>query len=147
MGRNGEPAALVNDLANFAGRFSFQVGQFGADAKKMAIGGRDFDSWQNEKAVDWLAVDAHQTFFEHVSDRVAGVVIGHGDAVQTFRLRSGDQILGTGNAVPGKERVSVKIEVKRHRNVDLGSEKNPTPVLRPEHLVRMWLRTSLRLVD
>src|SRR6267143_629482 len=114
MRRNGEAATLMNHFANFACRFSFQVRQLSADAKQVAIGGRDFDTGQNEKTVDRLAVDTHQTFFEHVSYRLAGVVIGHGDAVQTFRARGRDQILGTGNSVAGKKRMSVKIEIEGH---------------------------------
>src|ERR1700730_8752598 len=80
----------------------------------MAVRRRDFNAGQNEKAVDWLTVGTHQTFFQHVSDRIAGVVVGHRDSVEAFRLRRGDQIFRTGNAVAREERVSVKIEIKGH---------------------------------
>src|SRR5262249_22540145 len=83
MGGNGEPAAMMNNVADFARRFSFQKRQFGADAKEMPVGGCDFDAGQNEKPVNRLAINAHQTFFEHVSDGVTRVVIGHRDSMQT----------------------------------------------------------------
>src|SRR5207302_2483741 len=114
MRRNSETAALMNNFAYFARRFSFQVRQLRADTKKVAIGSSHFDAGQNEKAVDRLAVETHQAFFEHVSDRIAGVVVGQGDAMQAFRARGRDQILRTGNAVAGKKRMSVKVEIKGH---------------------------------
>src|SRR6266481_9488886 len=114
MRRNGETAALMNNFAYFARRFSFQVRRLRADAKKVAIGSSHFDAGQNEKSVDRLAVETHQTFFEHVGHRVARVVIGHGDAVQAFRAPGRDQLLGSGNAVAGKKRMSVKIEIEGH---------------------------------
>ena len=41
--RNGETAAFMNDVADFARWFSFQVGQLRADAEKMTIGGCDLN--------------------------------------------------------------------------------------------------------
>jgi len=80
----------------------------------VTVGGGDFDSRQNKETVNRLPVETHQTFFQHVGDRVTGVVIGHGDAVQPFCLGSTDQILRTGNAVAGKKRMSMEVEIKRH---------------------------------
>ncbi len=114
MRRNRETAALVNDVANFTRRFAFQIRQLGADAKKVTIGGGHFDAGQNEETIDRLAVETHQTFFEQISDRIAGVVIGNGDAVQTFGARRRDQIFRAGDAVAGKERVGMQIEIERH---------------------------------
>ena len=112
--RNGETAALMNDIADFARRFSFQIRQLGADTEKMSVGGGHFDSGQNEKIVDRQPVQPHQAFLEQVIDRVAGVVIGDGDAIQTFGARGGDQIFRAGNAVSGKERMRVQVDIKRH---------------------------------
>src|SRR5206468_6648353 len=44
MWRNGQTAAFMNHIADFARRFSFQVGQLRTDTEKMTIGGRDLDS-------------------------------------------------------------------------------------------------------
>jgi hypothetical protein len=104
----------MNHFAYLASRFSFQIGQLRADAKEMTIGGRNFDPRQHQKAVDRLAVGPHQTFFEHVGHRVAGVVIGHGNAVQTFRARARNQIFRARDAVAGEKRMSMEIEIKRH---------------------------------
>jgi len=114
MRRNREPAPLVNDVADFARGFSFQVRQLSADAQQVAVGGGDFDSGQNEKTVHGLTVEPHQSFFEHVGDSVAGVVIRYGNAMQTFRLGSADQIFRTRNAVAGEKRMSVEIEIEGH---------------------------------
>src|SRR5262249_13598244 len=56
MRRNGETAALVNDIAYFTCWFSFQIGQLGADTKQMSVRGSHLDSRQNEKIVDRHAV-------------------------------------------------------------------------------------------
>jgi len=80
----------------------------------MPVCGGNFDSGENEKIVDGQAVEPHQAFLEQVVDRVAGVVIGDGDAAQTFGARRRDHIFRAGNAVAGKERMSVQIDVKRH---------------------------------
>ena len=42
--RNGQPAAFVNDFADFAGRLAFQIGEGRADAKQVAFVGGDFDA-------------------------------------------------------------------------------------------------------
>src|SRR5438105_14052695 len=102
MRRNSETAALMNNFAYFARRFSFQVRQLRADTKKVAIGSSHFDAGQNEKAIDRLAVETHQAFFEHVSDRIAGVLIVQGDAMQAFRERAPDHSLPTEHAVARK---------------------------------------------
>src|SRR5262249_31001663 len=52
MRRNGKAAALVDDVADFARRFSFQVRQFGANTQKMPVRGGDLDSRKYEKIVD-----------------------------------------------------------------------------------------------
>jgi len=51
MRRNGEPAALVNNIANFQCRFPFQIRQRRADAKQVTISGRHFHSRQNQKII------------------------------------------------------------------------------------------------
>ena len=80
MRRNGETAALVDHVADFARRFSFQVRQLGADTKQMPVGGGHLDSRENEKIIDRQSVQSHQAFLEQVIDRIACVVIGDGDA-------------------------------------------------------------------
>ena len=103
MRRNGQTAALMNHVADFARRFSFQVGQLGADTKQMPVRGGHLDSRQNEKIVDRHTIKSHQAFLEQVVDRVAGVVIGDGDAIQTFCARRGDHVFRAGDTVPGKK--------------------------------------------
>src|SRR5437762_4041186 len=114
MRRNGESAALVDEVANLAGRFSFQVGQFCPDAKQMAIGGRDLDAGENEKVIDRLTVETHQTFLEQIVDRIACIVIGDGEPMQTFGPGRRDQILRAGNPVARKKRVRMEIDVQWH---------------------------------
>src|SRR6266542_4528942 len=101
--RNGETAAFMNDVADFARRFSFQVGQLRTDAQKMTIGGGDLDSRKNEKIVDRQPVQPHQALLEQVINRVARVMIGDGDAVQTFGARGCNQVFRAGNTVSGKK--------------------------------------------
>ena len=63
MRRNGETAAFMNDLADFAGRFAFQIGKGRADAEEMSLRGGDFDAGNDEKIVHRQAVFAHQALF------------------------------------------------------------------------------------
>src|SRR5438128_972921 len=114
MRRNGESAALVNHFANFARRSSLQVRKFCADTKKMAIGSGDFDARENKKVIDRLAIEPHQAFLEQIVDRIARVVIGDGEPMQTFGPGARDQIFRTGNTVAGKERVRVQVDIERH---------------------------------
>ena len=64
MRRNGEAAAFMNHVANFARRFSFQIRKRRADAQEMTIRGRDFDSGNDEKIVDRFSILAHQPFLQ-----------------------------------------------------------------------------------
>ena len=84
MWRNGEPAALVNEIADFARRPAFEIGKRSADAEQMAFRRRDFDAGDDEKIVHRQAVLAHQPFLEEVGDAVVGVVIGEGETVQAL---------------------------------------------------------------
>src|SRR5437870_13485869 len=101
MRRNSEPAALVDYVADFACRFSLEVRKLRADAEKMAIGGRHFYSWENEKIIDRQSIQSHQALLQKVIDRIAWVVIGNGKARQTLSACSCNQILWTGDAVRG----------------------------------------------
>ena len=80
----------------------------------MAFVGGDFDAGDDEKIIDRQAVLAHQTFLEEIGDRIAGVVIGDGEAVQAFLARGCNIVLGTRDAVAGKERVRVQVDLERH---------------------------------
>jgi hypothetical protein len=112
--RNGEPAALVDHVANLARWFSLEVRKLRTDAEKMAIGGCYFHSWENEKIIDRQSVQSHQAFLEQVIDRIACVVISDSNAMQTFGARRCDHVFRTGDTVPGKKRVCVQIDVKCH---------------------------------
>src|SRR6266481_9547478 len=127
MRRNSETATLVDDIADFARRLSFQVRQFSANTQKMSVGGGDFDSGQNEKIVDWQTIEPHQAFLEEVIDRIASVVIRDSDATQTLGARGCDQIFRAGNAVTGKERMRVQIDIKRHGRADVKSLRELQP--------------------
>src|SRR5262249_11972087 len=55
---------------------------------------------------------------------IASVMIGDGDAVQTFGFRRGDQIFRTRNAVAGEKGVAMQIEIECHfRQVSLAGIK------------------------
>src|SRR5215217_7296805 len=112
--RNSQTASFVNNLANFACGFAFQVGQLRTDAEQMPIRSRHLHPWQNEEIVDRQAIQSHQTFLEQVIHSVARVVIGNRDAVQTFSLGSRNHVFRAGNTVSGKERMRVEVDVKRH---------------------------------
>src|SRR6266540_544624 len=114
MRRNGEAATFMNDVANFACWLSFQVGQFRTDTEKMTIGGRDLDSRKNEKIVDRQPVQPHEALLEQVINRVARVVIGDGDAVQTFGARGCNQVFRAGDTVSRKKRMRMQVDIKRH---------------------------------
>src|SRR5437879_5676712 len=66
MRRNGEAAAFMNDVADFARWFSFQVGQLRTDTEKMTIGGSDLESRKNEKIVDLNNIHPQQTLHDKV---------------------------------------------------------------------------------
>jgi hypothetical protein len=80
----------------------------------MTFRGRDFDARNDEKVIDRLAIVANETFFSQILDAVVRVVIGERESVQTFGARRGDIFLGSGNAVAGKERVRVQVDLERH---------------------------------
>jgi len=80
----------------------------------MTIGGRDLNPRENEKIVDRQSVQPHQAFLEQVVHRVACVVIGDGETVQTFGARGRNQVFRAGNTVAGKKRMGVQIDIKRH---------------------------------
>src|SRR6266566_2994089 len=92
MRPDGETAALVDHFADFACRFSLQVGKLRTDAEKMSISRCGFDSGQNQKIIDWLTIEPHQAFCEP----------------------GGNQIFRTGDTVSGKKRMRVQVDVKRH---------------------------------
>src|SRR5262249_61563380 len=81
MRRKGEPATLVDHVADLASRFSFEVRKLRADAQKVAISGRHFHSRENKKIIDRHSVQPHQAFLQQIIDRVACVVIGNGNAM------------------------------------------------------------------
>ncbi len=80
----------------------------------MAIGGRHFHSWENEKIIYRQSVQSHQAFLEQVIDRIACVVIGNRDPMQALGARGCNHVFRTGDTVPGKERVCVQVDVKCH---------------------------------
>ena len=104
----------MNDVADFARWLSLQVGQLCSDAEKMTIGRRDLDPGKNEKIIHRQSVQPHQAFLEKVIHRVARVVIGDGDAVQTFGAPGSNQVFRAGNTVAGKKRMRVQVDIKRH---------------------------------
>src|SRR6266513_1447050 len=104
----------MNHFADLAGRLSLQIGKRRADAEKMTIGCRHLHTGQDQEIIDRQTVEPHQAFLEQVIDRIAGVVIGNRDAVQTFGARGSDQIFRTGNTVPGKKGMRMQIDIERH---------------------------------
>src|SRR5436309_9408357 len=81
----------------------------------MTIGSRYFYSRENEEIIDRQSIQSHQTFLEQVIDRIACVVIGDSNAMQTFGARCCNHIFRAGDAVPGKKRRCMQVDVKRHR--------------------------------
>src|SRR5207244_7327881 len=96
-------------VADFARWFSLEVRKLRPDAEKMAIGGRHFHSWENEKIINGQSVQSHQAFLEEVIDRIARVMIGNGDAMQTFGARGCDHVFRTGDTVPRKQRMRMQV--------------------------------------
>src|SRR4051812_4012047 len=114
MRRNGEPAPFVNDLANFASRFAFQIRQGRADAKQMTFIRRHFLPGDDQEAIDRQSVLPHQALVEHVGDRIAGVVIGYGETMQTLGLGGRNVVLRAGDSIARKERMGVEVDVEGH---------------------------------
>src|SRR4051812_32096533 len=124
MGRNGEPAPLVNDLTDFAGRFALQIGQSRADTKQVSFGGRYFGAGNDEEIGDGVAVLGHQPFFGQVSDRVAGVMVGDGKPVEAFFTGGGDIVLRARDAIAREESMGMEVDVEGHRReANLGGAK------------------------
>src|SRR5205823_13494479 len=69
---------------------------------------------KNDKTTDRQSSQPHQAFLEKISHRVARVVIGDGDAVQTSGARGRNQVFRAGNTVSRKKRMRVQVNVKRH---------------------------------
>src|SRR2546427_3883092 len=61
MWRNGETAALMNDVADFPRRFSLQIRQLRTDAEKMTIGGGHFHSRQKQGTTHGASNPPQQT--------------------------------------------------------------------------------------
>jgi hypothetical protein len=80
----------------------------------MAIGGCYFHSGKNEKIIDRQSVQSHQAFLEQVIDRIARVVIGNREAMQAFGASGCNHVFRTGDTVPGKKRMCMQVDVKRH---------------------------------
>src|SRR6059058_6039974 len=78
----------------------------------MAVGGRYFYSRENEEIIDRQSIQSHQTFLEQVIDRIACVVIGDSNAMQTFGARCCNHIFRAGDAVPGKKRMCMQVDVR-----------------------------------
>jgi hypothetical protein len=104
----------VNDVANLSRGFSLEIRKLRPNTEKMAVSRRDFYSRKNKEIVDGQSVQAHQAFLEKVIDHIAGVMIGDGDAVQTFGTRSRNQVFRAGNTVTGKKRMRVQVDIKWH---------------------------------
>src|SRR5262249_38030205 len=123
MWRNGETAALMNHIADFPRWFSLQVRQLRTDAEEMTIGGGDLYSGQKEGIIDRQTTQPHQTFLKQVIDRVAGVMIGDGDTVQTLHAGGRNQVFRARNTISGKKRMRVQIYVQRHGYASVKSLK------------------------
>src|SRR5947209_5561582 len=80
----------------------------------MPLGGRDFDAGNDEEAVDRPAVSAHEAFIEKITDAITRVVVGDGKAVQPFLAGRGNILFRAGNAVAGKERMRMQVDIERH---------------------------------
>src|SRR5882762_1203655 len=111
---NGQTAAFMNHLADFARWLSLQVRQLRTDTEKMPISGRYLDSRQNEEIIDRQTIQSHQALLEQVIHSVACVVIGDSDAVQTFSASGRNHIFRAGNTICGKKRMRVQVDIKRH---------------------------------
>ena len=81
----------------------------------MPLGGRDLDSGDDEKPVHGLAVRAHESCTNEVNDGLTGVVVGHRETVQALFASRRDQRFRAGNAVGAEKRVTMQVEVIRHR--------------------------------
>src|SRR5205809_1037850 len=117
MWRNGEAAMLVNERADVAGSAALQswgVGQCCPDTKQMALRSGDLNSRNNEETVYRESIVTHQVFPPQIIDRIASVMIGNSDAVQSFRPRARDQILRAGNTVAREKGVSMQVDIERH---------------------------------
>ena len=124
MRGNSEAAAFVDDLADFTCGRAFQIGNGRADAEQVAFRGRDFLPRDDEKAIDRCAVLSHQTLFQQISDRITGVVIGDGEAMQALGAGRRNVVFRARHAISRKEGVGVEVDLEGHRReASFGGDK------------------------
>src|SRR5215472_4597720 len=88
----------------------------------MAFRRSDFNPRNDEEIVNRQAISSHQSFVQHVLDRVAGVVVSHGETIQTIFARCFDQLLWAADPVARKERMAMEINLQRHQRAYLNRE-------------------------
>jgi hypothetical protein len=85
----------------------------------MTFGCRNLNSRNNQEIIYRKPIVAHEFLCLQIINRVAGVVIGNGDTVQSFSLCARDQIFGAGNTVTGEKGMSMQVDIERHRTTTL----------------------------
>ena len=80
----------------------------------MPLGSGDFDPRNDQKIVDRQAILPHQALVQKVGDRVAGVVIGNHNRVETFLAGGLDKLFRTADSVARKERMAMEVNLHRH---------------------------------
>jgi hypothetical protein len=84
----------------------------------MALGGRDFNSRNDQKVVHGQTIWAHQSAVSQVLDCVTRVVVGNGKSAQAFSASGFDELLRATDAVPGKKRVAMQVDLQRHAAIN-----------------------------
>ena len=114
VGCDGDPPALPDRGDDFGGRFSLHVREGGAEAEKVAVRRGDLDSRDDQESLHGLAVGSDQPLAGEILDRLAGVVVGDGNAAQATLFRRLDHGFGRSARVRGEVGVEVQVEGVSH---------------------------------
>jgi hypothetical protein len=101
-------------MANLQSGMPFQVRENSPYAEQMPFSGGDLDPRDNQKIVYRQTVRTHQSPVGQILYGVTGVVVCNRKSTQPFSASGFNELLRTTDAVPGKKRVAMKVDLQRH---------------------------------
>src|SRR5258708_33833935 len=114
MGRNSDPAGFVDQIPYSNRGPALEVRQYGANTEEMALRCRDLHSGHNQEIIDRQTVRSHIPLIDHILNRIAGVMVGNGKAIEPPGSGGFDQLLWPANPVARKERVALEVNLDGH---------------------------------
>jgi hypothetical protein len=104
----------MDQIAYFKRWPALEVRQYRANTEKMALGGRDLHSGNDQEIVDRQTIRPHISPIHQILYGIAGVVVGDGEAVEAFGSGRFDQLLWAADTVARKERVAMQVDLDGH---------------------------------